>query len=49
MSNLLCCPFCFESWDKIGNDRTECKECGDDVCEECIKNGLCPDCQKEAD
>lgn len=42
MSNLLCCPFCFETWDNI--EKNECGECGDDVCNECIENGLCPDC-----
>ena len=41
---MLVCPFCGADFDDIGHSQEYCRECGDEVCEECIENGLCPDC-----
>lgn len=44
---MLLCPFCNTNFENIGHSRRFCEECGDEVCEECIKDNLCPDCQDE--
>lgn len=45
------CPLCWVEFlvDAYFNPKTNCRDCGQEGCDDCILGGLCPECISDGD